>query len=478
MVKTKEKEKSFNSINLQSFILVTSLLLGLLIIAGLLSYLIPQGAYETVKETGEIIPGTFKKGRVEGIAFWRVLTAPVRVFGGEDSLTIIMICVFLLVMSGIFNIMEKTGGVRVLIRRLLTKFSNNKKTVLCATILLFMAFGSFFGMFEELVTLLPIIIVFALSLGYDTMTGVGVCMLAACFGFSAAITNPFSVGLATEAAETGVLDGIWLRIVFFVLIYGLLCGFILLHARRIKKNPEKSLTYEMDKKKRETLKIDEVWTERDGKIYRVYGIFFLAQFVVLIAIASIRAISGFAIPILAASFLIGGILSGLLVSEDKAKVWTDFFKGALGMLPAVLMIAIASSVKLVLDESGILHTIMHAVISALDGKSKFVCVLLVYLLILFLQIFIGSSSAKIMLVMPIIVPISTALGISPATIILTYCIADGFTDMLLPTNPVLLIGLSMAGVSYAKWIRWTWLLQVVVFVLTVAMLMFAVSIGY
>ena len=92
--------------------------------------------------------------------------------------------------------------------------------------------------------------------------------------------------------------------------------------------------------------------------------------------------------------------------------------------------------------------------------------------------FIGSASAKIVLVMPIVMPIATALGISPTLVILTYCMADGFTDVIMPTNPVLLIGLSMANVSYFKWVKWTWKLQVLVFLITVAILFFGVAIGY
>jgi uncharacterized ion transporter superfamily protein YfcC len=80
--------------------------------------------------------------------------------------------------------------------------------------------------------------------------------------------------------------------------------------------------------------------------------------------------------------------------------------------------------------------------------------------------------------MPIILPICTALGLSPSLIIFTYCIADGFTDMILPTNPVLLIGLSMANISYGKWVKWTWKLQAIVFVVTVLLLLLAVNIGY
>ena len=80
--------------------------------------------------------------------------------------------------------------------------------------------------------------------------------------------------------------------------------------------------------------------------------------------------------------------------------------------------------------------------------------------------------------MPIIMPIATALGISPALVILAYCMADGFSDVIIPTNPILLVGLSMAGVSYGKWVKWTWKLQLSVFILSIAFLGFGVLIGY
>lgn len=157
---------------------------------------------------------------------------------------------------------------------------------------------------------------------------------------------------------------------------------------------------------------------------------------------------------------------------------TYFVRGAGAMLPAVLMIALASSVKLVMVESNIIDTVMHIVLQMLVGKGKFVTILLIYALILFLQLFIGSASAKIFLVMPIVLPITTALGISPTLVILTYCMADGFTDVILPTNPVLLIGLSMANVSYWKWLKWTWKIQLLLFVISVFVLFFGVLIGY
>jgi uncharacterized ion transporter superfamily protein YfcC len=342
-----------------------------------------------------------------------------------------------------------------------------------------MLFGSFFGMFEELVTLLPLIIMFMLSMNMDTMTGLGACMLASCFGFSAAITNPFSVGLAAEVADVNPSSGVWLRIVFFGIIYTILCGFLMLHLRRIEKNPKLSPSYETDLIKKEEIKsLTSSPIENENKIFKVYTLFFSIQGIMLVLIASVKSIAAIAIPLLAASFLIAGIVSGLIILEKKSDVFRHILNGAASMLPAVLMIALASSVKLVMTESGIIDTIMNAVIGFLDGKSRFLAIILIYLLILFLQVFIGSASAKIILVMPIVMPIAMALGLSPAIVILAYCMADGFTDVILPTNPILLVGLSMANVSYGKWVKWTFKLQLLVFVITVLILFFGVAIKY
>ena len=475
---TVHKERTESAINLRSFLTVSAILLALLLVCGSLSYFIPQGSFER-DAAGNILPDSYQKGKVEGIALWRVFTAPVRVFASADAATILVISAFLLVMSGVFNLLNETGGIKVFIVHIMRRLRDRGGPVVCITVLLFMLFGSLFGMFEELVTLLPLIIMFMLSMNMDTMAGLGACLLAACFGFSAAITNPFSVGTAAQLAGIDVASGLWLRLVFFAIVYVALCVFLLRHLRKIEEDPQSSPTYASDLKMRETLAngMEEMPADQQ-RIFAVYSAFFIAQCVLLVAIACIRAISGYAIPILAAGFLVGGLTAGRMVCRDFRRVFSYFLKGAVSMLPAVAMIALASSVKLVIDESHILDTMMHGALQLLIGRGKFVTVLLIYALILFLQLFIGSASAKIFLVMPIVLPITNALGISPMLVILTYCMADGFTDVILPTNPVLLISLSMANVSYGKWLKWTWKLQLVLFILSLLVLLFCVGIGY
>lgn len=471
--------RALANISARSFITVVALLLIVLLLAFVLSYIIPAGEYEIDAETGNVIDGTYKEIGIKGIPFWRVITAPVRVFVSEDALTIIMISIFLLVMSGVFNLLDKTGGTKVFIARIIKRLADKGGPVVCVCVLIFMLFGSFFGMFEELVTLLPIIIMFTLALGMDSMTGLGVCLLGACFGFSAAITNPFSVGLVAQVVGVNALDGAWLRIVFFIVIYLTLCVFLMRHLKKIEREPRLSPTYENDlaaiDKAKEGISGEKNNTD---KLYTVFCAFFIVQIVVLVSIASIRAISGFAIPILSVSFLLGSIIAGLFVCEKKSKIFEYIGRGAIAMLPAVVMIALASSVKLVMAEAKIIDTITHSVIGALDGKGKFISIISIYVLTLLLQFFIGSASAKIMLVIPVIMPICSMLDISPAMLMLAYCMADGFTDVIIPTNPILLVGLSMANVSYGKWVKWTWKLQLFLLILTVAVLYLACVIGY
>ena len=475
----KQKEKAFANINLRAFLTVLIMLVVILVASALLSLFIPQGSYLR-DESGNIIDiNSFTYGETKGIAAWRVITAPFRVFISDGALTVIMISLFLLIMSGVFNVIDKTGGVKSIIKYAKQRFSSKKKGILCLIVLIFMAFGSFFGMFEELVTLLPVVVILALSLGFDTLTGLGMCMMAACFGFSAAITNPFSVGLASEIVGVKMLDGMYMRVILFALIYAMVCGFLLIHNRRISKCPQKSLTYELDRRKRLTLGGEQDgFTAQDKSIFKIYLIFFAVQLVILLTVAAVSAISSYAIPILSVTFLVGGLICGGVITRDMKSVLKWLGQGVLSMLPAIAMIALASSVKLVMTESGIIDTVLHFVIEALKGKSPFVTILIIYALILFLQIFIGSASAKIFLIMPILFEICSALGISPNLVILTYCMADGFTDVILPTNPVLLIGLSMTGVSYGKWFRFTWWFQLAVFALTLLMLFIGVQVGY
>ena len=138
---TKKQEQAYSNISVRSFVIVAALLLAILVFCGSLSYFIPQGSFAT-DVNNNIIPGTYEKGKVEGVALWRVLTAPVRVFASEDAVTIIVISVFLLIMSGVFNLLDKTDGIKTFIHYIMERLRDRGGPVVCITVLIFMLFGS------------------------------------------------------------------------------------------------------------------------------------------------------------------------------------------------------------------------------------------------------------------------------------------------------------------------------------------------
>ncbi|MBQ2662201.1 MAG: YfcC family protein [Clostridia bacterium] len=469
------KVKTPISISAKSFILVMVVLLVIMIASGISTYFLPQGSYQFDTQ-GQLLPDTYTQADIKPYPVWKWFLAPILVFGSEDALNIIMVSLFLLTISGFFSVMENTHGIKLLVEKLVNHFSTKKTTVICLTTLIFMLFGSLFGMFEELVALLPIMVIISLSLGFDTMTGLGICLLASCFGFASAITNPFSVGVASEILEIDALSGVWLRLVFFALTYGLLCVFLIHHSRRIEKTPSLSPTYENDLLKRKELVFDSSNTKDSDRITKIYLIFFTLLIAALILIYVFAA--SYSVPLLILCFLLGSLVTGTLLTGKFSLAFKWFLSGVKAMLPAIVMIAFASSVKFIMTDGGVLYTVVHVAIDLLSGMSPFASILILYGLVLFVQLFIGSASAKAMLIMPIIAPICSVAGISKELALLAFVFGDGFTNVIFPTNAVLLIGLSMANVSYGKWFRHTILLQLLMLTITSLVLLFGVAIGY
>ncbi|PKK93327.1 MAG: hypothetical protein CVV61_05235 [Tenericutes bacterium HGW-Tenericutes-6] len=181
---------------------------------------------------------------------------------------------------------------------------------------------------------------------------------------------------------------------------------------------------------------------------------------------------------MAVIFLIGGLLSGYLIMHSIKKTLKLFFLGMLGVLPAILLILLAVSVKHIITEAMIMDTILYYLSNILSNTSQVLAILFIYLFVLVIQFFIGSASAKAFLIMPILIPLVSFIGISKELSILAFVFADGYTNVIFPTNAVLLIGLSIAQVSYSKWFRFTYKIQMITLILTIAFLWIGLLIGY
>jgi uncharacterized ion transporter superfamily protein YfcC len=155
-----------------------------------------------------------------------------------------------------------------------------------------------------------------------------------------------------------------------------------------------------------------------------------------------------------------------------------FFSGVLSVAPAFILILLAVSVKHIITESMVMDTILYYLSQLLMNTSPVVGILFIYVLVLLIQFFIGSASAKAFLIIPLLVPLVTLIGLTKESAILAFVFADGYTNVIFPTNGVLLIGLSMAQVGYSKWFKFTYKLQLLTLCLTIIFLVIAIYIGY
>lgn len=466
---TENKEKKGLNISTKCFVTAIVVLLVLMILTYALTFVIPGGQYDRIEDlSGNIQIDTNSEFReVEGgLPFWKWILSPFLVLGSSGSGTLIAVIAFLLVVGGIFNALEKGGLMKYMLGRIVSRFSHAKYKLQALIVLFFMAMGSFIGSFEECVPLVPLVVALSISLGWDALTGLGMSILAAGCGFAAGICNPFTVGLAQEVAGLPMFSGMGYRFVGFVLIYALLLAFLRRHSKKIEKDmsgdTELSGTYNPKMNKG------------------------LLCFVTILGIGILLVLSSVFIPFLqditmvvvAVMFLVAGITAVLVSGMSVKNLASHFIHGLISILPAVIMILMASSIKYTMETANILDTILHGTVGMAADLPQWAVILFIYLIVLVMNFFISSGSAKVFLLMPLIVPMAEIFGISGQLCVMAFAFGDGFSNVFYPTNPVLLISIGLSNVSYGKWVKWSWKFQVLNILLTSALLLLGLVIGY
>ena len=243
------EEKSTLRIGKKAFLTSVGILLILVIIAGILTVVVPSGKFQRTTTDGRevIVKDSYRRIEKPYYPVYRWITAPIEVLWGPDSVTVIGIILVLLLIGASFVILEETGIIEFLMNNIVEKYGDNKYKLLNILILFFMFFGATLGIFDELIALVPIVVTLSHYMGWDSLVGLGASALAAGFGFTAAVFNPFTIAIAQEIAELPLFSGIGFRAVIFVIVYLILSRFILNYAKKIEKNPELSLVYEEDR---------------------------------------------------------------------------------------------------------------------------------------------------------------------------------------------------------------------------------------
>jgi uncharacterized ion transporter superfamily protein YfcC len=479
------EEKAGAQISRRAFIQSIVILFVLMIAAGILTRVVPSGSYTRSIQAGrEVIdPQSYMTIAQPDYPVWRWLVAPLEVLGGPDGLTIIVIIVFLLMVGTSFAVLDKSGILKYSLGRLVRRFGGRKYVLLLLITFFFMLIGAFFGIFEEVVPLVPIMIALSFAMGWDTLVGLGMSILATNMGFSAAVTNPFTIGVAQKIAGLPLFSGAGLRVAIFLVMYVVLAVFLVLYARKIERHPEASDVYKEDhvnRTKYQSVQFDsaEGVTLKMRPVLIWLVVFLLLIVGVLVAGPLVPAISDYSLPIVGILFLVGGIGAGMLSGAGSSRVWRSALEGLTGIAPAIPLILMASSIKFIVAQGGIMDTILHSAAGAISQASPFAAAIIIFFLALFIELFVASGSAKAFLMMPILFPIADLVGVTRQVAVTAYCFGDGFSNLAYPTNAVLLICLGLTVVSYPRWIKWTAKLWLAVLVVAVAFLGIGVAIHY
>ena len=465
-------QPGISSISIKMFLGSIAVIAALMIVTYILTKVIPAGEFARITdEAGNTLIDNGSFHYVEGgIPFWKWILSPFLVLGSSGSGLLIAVIVFLLIIGGIFYCLEACGMMKYLMNKLIFLFAGKKYRLMAVLIFFFMLLGAFVGSFEEVIPLVPIVVGLAVGLGWDTMTGMAMSLLAVGCGFASGVCNPFTVGVAQTLAGLPMFSGISLRLLAFVLIYVLLTAFVMLRAKKVEKERQAAGDLVKDRNFLTNSSLEKASVS--------FAVTLGAGIVLVLVSGLVTFLQDYTLIIMALAFLIGGIVAAVQAGMKAADFFREFGKGVTGILPAVLMILMASSIKYTLEEAKVLDSILNEAVSLAGIMPREAVILFIYLIVLVMNFFISSGSAKAFMLIPIIIPLAQIFNVSPQLCIMAFAFGDGFSNVFYPTNAGLLVSLSISGVSYGKWFRYSWLFQLLNLLLTSGILLLGLAVGY
>ncbi len=458
---------------LKSFLTICAILVAVIIAVGILTYIIPAGAYQ-VGTDGKIDPDSFSLiDNATRLPAYRWITAPIEaLLFGSGNISILQIIAVLLVLGGSFKVLDQSGGLYAIVQVIIQKFYHKRYLLIWMITLLMMLLASCFGLQEELLILFPIFLSFATAMEWSNTLAVSLILITTGVGFTTAIFNPFTVGVAADLAGVSILDGIGYRIIIFCILYVLTSLYLI----RMAKQDERSTSAAGQNNPPEALPESEkaACTQKANMVFSLFGAVLLV--IVLSSVIPFIADLGLGMVFMALAFVIGSFIIG---KKSLGSFWAtakSFLQGAKALSPSIIIILLAFSVKYIAESGNILHTLFHYCHTYISHQSPYLAVVLLYVLILIFEFFIPGSLAKALLLIPLLT-LAPLPGISTNIIILAFLFGDGYTNVLYPTCGTLVVGLGLAKVGYVQWLKKTMLFQIVLFILSVCFLLFAVYIG-
>jgi len=427
-----------------------------ILIMAIFTYIIPAGEFDRVKDpnTGRTVvdPASFHAVDQNPTGFFDLwLAVPA---GMQAAASIIF---FIFIVGGSFQIITGTGAIEAGISRIALKLKDKDKLMIPMFLILFSIFGGTIGMAEEAIVFVPIGIALSRALGYDAIVGTAMVTLGAACGFTSGFMNPFTVGVAQGIGELPLFSGIALRLVVLVVMLIITTLYLLRYGARVKKDHSLSIVAELEMEEKDSvIDLDNIPTYEKqhtlvlltlaiGLGFIIYGVFKL----------------GWYIDEIAATFLAIGVIGGLVGKLGPSKVSQEFVTGARGIVFGALVVGIARGILVVMTDGKIIDAIINGLAQTISTLPQAISVVGMYIVQVIINFFIPSGSGQAAATMPIMIPLSDVLGINRQVAVMAYQFGDGFTNSIIPTSAALMGVLSVAKISYEKWVKFLWPLMLI-----------------
>ncbi len=408
------------------------ILFCLILLAAFATWIVPGGSY--VKGTD----GSLAFERVEAVPqTWQVFSALYEGFKLQAG-----IIAFILIVGGAFWVLNATGAISFGIRRCIARVGRHDRLVLVLITLLFSVGGAVFGMSEETIPFVGIVVPLVISMGYDAILGLLIVYVAASVGFAGAFLNPFTIGIAQEMAGLPLFSGMGYRIFCWVVLTAALVVFVLAYASRVKRVPAAVTDAELRE-------------EEQLPSWR-YGCILLVLLATVVALIVGTTVFHWYIAEISALFFGMGILCGALAGFRPGRIAQEFVSGAKDIFSAALVVGLASGIVVILQNGRIMDSLLHGLEAGLGESGRTAALSLMYGAQTLINLIIPSASAKAAVTIPIMAPFSDMIGLSRQAMVLAFQFGDGFTNMITPTSGVLIAALAMAKVPYTEWVKFAW----------------------
>lgn len=421
----------------------TSLLLMIIILfAAAMTYVMPAGQFERLldEETGRelVKAGTYAVTDSNPTSLVELFSS---IFRGLVKASDIITLIF--VIGGAFGIVARTGAIAAGLGSLVKKLNGRESIMVAIIMTAFAVCGATFGMAEEALPFVTILVTVALKMGFDPIVGVAMVVIGLYCGYSAGPLNPFNTGIAQGVAELPMFSGIGLRVILMVGALIIAVTITVLHGKKYKKlgiNNTKLLEQFNAVEERSMNKTD-------------IGILLILAATIGILIFGVVSYGWYFNEITALFFALG-ILVGLIYRKGNLnQIARDFVEGASEMCTAAIFVGLSRAILVIMEDGMIMDTLVYYLSLPLSHLNSVLAAWGMYFSQGLINFFIPSSTGQAVVVMPILSPLSDLIGVTRQTAVLAYQCGDGFWNMITPTHSVLMASLGLARVPFGKWFK-------------------------